>query len=154
MTQLSDNVRVEIDCTAQALNAWHIPDFIVWKLNQKFKKITVYPNFGGMIGIHILHNPHILSVQVLPKELKEQIVTKYDETIKWVNTHFQPNHGKGVNKHNRMKAVANPNDGKRRKPQMEVHSRIFRQDGRDKKYKLERNVSGVSSIWIKRKQRL
>lgn len=105
--QLSDNVRVEIDCTAQALNAWHIPDFIVWKLNQKFKKITVYPNFGGMIGIHILHHPHILSVQVLPKELKEQIVTKYDETIKWVNTHFQPNHGKGVNKHNRMKAVAN-----------------------------------------------
>ena len=62
--------------------------------------------------------------------------------------------GKGVNKHNRMKAVANPNDGKRRKPQVEIHSRIFRQDGRNKKYKLERNVSGVSSIWIKRKQHL
>ena len=34
-----------------ALNAWHLPDFIVWKMNQKFKNITVYPNFGGMIGI-------------------------------------------------------------------------------------------------------
>ena len=33
-------------------------------------------------------------------------------------THTSPiNHGKGVNKHNRMKAVANPNDGKRRKAQ-------------------------------------
>ena len=105
--QLSDNVKVEIDCTAQALNAWHIPDFIVWKLNQKFKKITVYPNFGGMIGIHILWHPHILSVKVLPNEFKKQVVEKYDETIKWVNTHYQPNHGKGVVKHNRMKAVAN-----------------------------------------------
>ena len=150
--QLSDNVKVEIDCTAQALNAWHIPDFIVWKLNQKFKKITVYPNFGGMIGIHILWHPHILSVKVLPNEFKKQVVEKYDETIKWVNTHYQPNHGKGVNKHNRMKAVANPMMAKT-KAQMEVHSRILRQDGRNKKYKLERNVR-VSSIWIKRKQHL
>ena len=60
-----------------------------------------------MIGIHILWHPHILGVKVLPKEFKEKVVNKYDETIKWVNTHYQPNHGNGVNKYNRMKAVAN-----------------------------------------------
>lgn len=104
---LSDNVNVEVDCTAQALNAWHIPDFIVWKMNQKFKKITVYPNFGGMIGIHILWQPSILSVQTLPLKLKEEILKRYDNVIKWANTHHQPREGKGVNKHNRLRAVAN-----------------------------------------------
>ena len=104
---LSDNVNVEVDCTAQALNAWHLPDFIVWKMNQKFKKITVYPNFGGMIGVHILWQPSMLSVQVLPKKLKEEIIVRYDNVLKWANTHHQPREGKGVNKHNRLRAVAN-----------------------------------------------
>ena len=99
--QLSNNVNVGIDCTAMALNAWHLPDFIVWKMNQKFKNITVYPNFGGMIGLHILWQPPLLSVQVLPKELKEEILVRYNNVIKWANTHHQPREGKGVNKHNR-----------------------------------------------------
>ena len=40
-----------------------------YALNQKFKNITVYPNFGGMIGLHILWQPSMLSVQVPPKAL-------------------------------------------------------------------------------------
>jgi organic radical activating enzyme len=105
--QLSNNVNVGIDCTAMALNAWHLPDFIVWKMNQKFKNITVYPNFGGMIGLHILWQPPLLSVQVLPKELKEEILVRYTNVIKWANTHHQPREGKGVNNNNRLRAVAN-----------------------------------------------
>jgi hypothetical protein len=76
-------------------------------MNQNFKKITVYPNFGGMIGIHILWQPPLLSVQVLPKKLKEEILVRYTNITKWINTHHQPSGGKSVNNHNRLRAVAN-----------------------------------------------
>jgi MoaA/NifB/PqqE/SkfB family radical SAM enzyme len=78
-----DNMQVGIDLTASVLNVFHIPDFVKWKLQQNFNKINNKAN-QGMVGIHYLHSPDILSVTALPKHLKEQVVKKYEELFQWI----------------------------------------------------------------------
>ena len=79
----ADNIRVTIDLTASILNIMHIPDFIKWKIQQNFKKINMGTN-QDFIGIHFLHSPELLSVQVLPIDIKKQIEEKYKQFYKWV----------------------------------------------------------------------
>jgi len=79
----ADNITVTIDVTASVLNVMHIPDFIKWKAKQGFKKVNMKAN-QGLLGIHFLHSPDILNVTVLPKELKQMVVEKYNELYKWL----------------------------------------------------------------------
>ena len=79
----ADNIQVTIDLTASILNVMHIPDFVKWKMQQNFKKINM-DTMQDFIGIHFLHSPEFLSIQVLPKELKKQVEQKFEELHNWV----------------------------------------------------------------------
>ena len=63
------------------------------------------------------------------KNLKEEILVRYDNVIKWANTHHQPRDGKGVNKHNRLRAVANHMMKEDKSHQWKAYYRILRQNG-------------------------
>lgn len=78
------NIMVDIDTTVSLLNVEHIPDFIKWKV-QKDRINNINPkNFRGLIGLHLLHHPSFLSVQVLPMRKKDQIALKYRKLKEWL----------------------------------------------------------------------
>ena len=68
---MPDNTTVDIDCTVNALNVSHIPDFVRWKMDQGFKKLNI-KRFGGTIGMHFLWSPSILGINNLNKEIKDK----------------------------------------------------------------------------------
>lgn len=88
-TQTSDNVEVTIACAVQALNIYYIPDFILWKLRQNFKKINVWPQGAGMINYHFVYHPAHLNVKVLPKWFKEEVRKKYDRVIPEIEDYWK-----------------------------------------------------------------
>lgn len=88
-TQTSDNVEVTIACAVQALNIYYIPDFILWKLKQNFKKINVWPQGAGMINYHFVYHPAHLNVKVLPKWFKEEVRKKYDRVIPEIEDYWK-----------------------------------------------------------------
>ena len=75
---------VDIDTTVSMHTVEHIPDFIKWKV-QRPRIYNINPvNFRGLIGLHLLHHPSFLSVQVLPKDKKAQIALKYRKLKAWL----------------------------------------------------------------------
>ena len=67
-----DNIYCNIALCVQMLNVKHIPDFIKWKVNSKFKKLNFEKNVvgqtngGGLIGTHLVWIPTWMSIRVLP----------------------------------------------------------------------------------------
>lgn len=88
----SDNVEVTVACAVQALNIYYIPDFIKWKLNQKFRKINMWPFGAGGINYHFVYHPPHLNVKVLPEWFKKEVRKKYEEFIPW----WEANWEKGI----------------------------------------------------------
>ena len=88
-TKTSDNVEVTVACAVQALNIYYIPDFIKWKLEQKFKKINMWPFGAGGINYHFVYHPPHLNVKVLPKTFKEQVKRKYEDFIPWWEANWE-----------------------------------------------------------------
>lgn len=78
-----DNTDVTIACAVQVLNMYYIPDFIKWKLQQKFKRINMWPYGAGGINCHFVYHPAHLNVKVLPNEFKKKIRAKYEEFYAW-----------------------------------------------------------------------
>jgi len=78
-----DNVEVTVACAIQALNVYYLPDFIRWKLEQKFKKINKWPLGAGGINVHFVYHPPNLNVKVLPKWFKQKCKEKYEDFYKW-----------------------------------------------------------------------
>jgi len=81
--ETTDNVEVTIACAVQALNIYYLPDLIQWKLEQKFKKINMYPFGAGGISQHFVYHPPHLNVKVLPKWFKEKCRQKYEAWYPW-----------------------------------------------------------------------
>lgn len=82
-TQTSDNVEVTIACAVQALNIYYIPDFLKWKLTQRFKKVNMWPFGAGGINYHFVYWPAYLNVKVLPQWFKDECKKKYEDFILW-----------------------------------------------------------------------
>jgi hypothetical protein len=82
-TQTSDNVEVTIACAVQALNIHYLPDFIQWKLEQRYRKINMWPFGAGGISQHFVYWPAHLNVKVLPKWFKEKTREKYEAWYPW-----------------------------------------------------------------------
>lgn len=78
-----DNVEVTIACAVQALNVYYLPDFMRWKLENKFKKVNKWPLGAGGINVHFVYHPPHLNVKVLPKWFKKKCREKYEEFYKW-----------------------------------------------------------------------
>ena len=85
-----DNIYCNIALCAQLLNIKHVPDFIKWKVNSKFKKINLEKNVvgqtngGGLVGVHLVWIPTWLSLRVLPKEDKAEVRKLFAELKDWL----------------------------------------------------------------------
>jgi len=85
-----ENIHTNIALAVQILNIKHVPDFIKWKVNQKFKKINMATNAagpvmgGGLIGVHLLWIPTWMSLRVLPKEDKAEVRELFAELKQWL----------------------------------------------------------------------
>lgn len=85
-----DNIYCNIALCVQLLNIKHVPDFIKWKVNSKFKKINLEKNIvgqtngGGLVGVHLVWIPTWLSLRVLPKEDKEEVRKLFAELKQWL----------------------------------------------------------------------
>ena len=69
------NFRAWIAFTIGALNAFHLPDFLRWKIEQDFAIISpmLKNNPKPFANVHPIHKPHELSIRFLPKEVKDQV---------------------------------------------------------------------------------
>ena len=88
LDQTGDHVEVTIACAVQALNIFYIPDFIQWKLKQKFKKINPWPLGAGMLNFHFVYHPAHLNVKILPDDFKTKTAKKYQEFYDWLDKNF------------------------------------------------------------------
>lgn len=84
LDETPDNVEVTIACAVQMLNMYYIPDFIKWKLKQKFKKVNPWPLGAGLLNYHFVYHPAHLNVLVFPKAFKDKVTKKYEEFIPWL----------------------------------------------------------------------
>lgn len=84
-----DNIEVTIACAVQMLNMYYIPDFIKWKLRQRFKKINPWPLGAGLINYHLVYHPVFLNIKVFPQEFKIKIKEKFEEFYPWLLTNYR-----------------------------------------------------------------
>jgi hypothetical protein len=88
-TQTPSNTEVTVACAVQALNIYYIPDFIKWKLEQKFKKINMWPFGAGGINYHFVYHPPHLNVKVLPSWFKQKCREKYQAFYPWWEANWE-----------------------------------------------------------------
>ena len=88
-TQTSDNVEVTIACAVQALNVYYLPDFIKWKLEQRFNKVNMWPFGAGLINYHFVYHPAHLNVKVLPAWFKAECRKKYEAFYPWLEENWR-----------------------------------------------------------------
>jgi len=81
--ETSNNVEITVACAVQALNIYYLPDFIKWKLEQKFNKINMWPFGAGGINYHFVYHPAHLNVKVLPAWFKAKCREKYEQFYPW-----------------------------------------------------------------------
>lgn len=91
---LLDNTAPQVEVTTattiMALNIAYIPEFVQWKVNQRFKKINAWPLGAGGINMHFAYWPPQLNVKVLPAHIKQQITDKYEnEFYPWIEDNWQ-----------------------------------------------------------------
>ncbi len=86
----SDNIDVTIATCLSILNIKHLPDFVKWKINKKYKKINTRKNKegliigGGLVNIHLVYMPTFLDMRILPKEHKEDVTKRFEELKTWL----------------------------------------------------------------------
>lgn len=89
-----DNIQTNIAMAVQILNIKHVPDFVKWKVNMKFKKVNFDKNAagqtmgGGLVGVHLVWIPTWLSLRVLPNEDKLEVRKLFKELQDWLWNHY------------------------------------------------------------------
>lgn len=73
------NFKIWWAATIQAYNLIHLPDMMLWKIEQNFKRVNVDVNHKSVISPHPLHNPKFLNIKVFPKESKEWISNYFND---------------------------------------------------------------------------
>jgi len=85
-----DNIQTSLATAIQIFNVKHLPDFMKWKVESKFKKLNLgtVPGGtqmgGGLVNMHLLYIPTFLSIQILPKEDKQEVRERYAEFKDWL----------------------------------------------------------------------
>ncbi len=80
--ELGDNIWLRLLYSVNALNILHLPDFLRWVRDQKFKKQIQFETIQSFVHPGLVHWPEYLNVKVLPKEYKEQVQEAMDEVRK------------------------------------------------------------------------
>lgn len=74
-----DNIQTSLATAIQIFNIKHLPDFMKWKVKSGFKKLNSgnvpggVQMGGGLVNMHLLYIPTFLSIQILPKEDKQEV---------------------------------------------------------------------------------
>lgn len=68
--------------TIQVYNMIHLPEMMIWKIKQDFKRINRHYKNKPIISPHPLHNPPFLNVKIFPEESKKWISSYFDD---WKN---------------------------------------------------------------------
>lgn len=89
-----DNIHVSIATAIQIFNIKHLPDFIKWKLDQKFKKMNIslvggLEMGGGLVNMHLVHIPTFLNITILPKEDKKEVEELFEDFRWWLWKHYR-----------------------------------------------------------------
>jgi sulfatase maturation enzyme AslB (radical SAM superfamily) len=87
--QLPNNIHAWLSLTVTSLNVFHIPDFMLWKLQQDYSKINSSKR-KPLITHHVAHRPFHMNIQVLPDKLKKDVIKKYNKSLKLFPEHLQP----------------------------------------------------------------
>jgi sulfatase maturation enzyme AslB (radical SAM superfamily) len=74
--QLPSNVAAWLSVTVTPINVFHIPEFMLWKLEQGYRKINASTR-KPIITHHVAHRPYHMNIQVLPEKLKQQVLDEY-----------------------------------------------------------------------------
>jgi MoaA/NifB/PqqE/SkfB family radical SAM enzyme len=78
--ELPKNVYAWLAYTVTALNVYHLPEFMLWKLAQGYSKINSSKK-KPIITHHVAHHPQSLNIRMLPRHIKEDI-KNYFESMK------------------------------------------------------------------------
>ena len=85
-----DNIQTSLATAIQIFNVKHLPDFMKWKVESGFKKLntgTVPGDVqmgGGLVNMHLLYIPTFLSIQILPKEDKQEVEERFMDFKDWL----------------------------------------------------------------------
>jgi len=85
-----DNIQTSLATAIQIFNVKHLPDFMKWKVESGFKKLnsgTVPGGVqmgGGLVNMHLLYIPTFLSIQILPKEDKQEVKERFMDFKDWL----------------------------------------------------------------------
>lgn len=90
-----DNIQVSLATAIQIFNIKHLPDFMKWKVQSNFKKINLgnvpggVQMGGGLVNMHLLYIPTFLSIQILPKEDKQEVEERFEDFRWWLWKHYR-----------------------------------------------------------------
>ena len=76
----SPHVKFSIACTLGLLNSLHAVDFHKEWVDQRFIDVNGF-------GLNLLQSPSWQRLDVLPKNLKQAVTTRYQEHIDWIESH-------------------------------------------------------------------
>lgn len=85
-----DNIQTSLATAIQIFNIKHLPDFMKWKVESNFKKLNLgnvpggVQMGGGLVNMHLLYIPTFLSIQILPKEDKQEVVDRFMDFKDWL----------------------------------------------------------------------
>lgn len=89
-----DNIHVSIATAIQIFNIKHLPNFIKWKLDQKFNKMNIglvggVEMGGGLVNMHLVHIPTFLNITILPKDDKKEVKERFEDFRWWLRKHYR-----------------------------------------------------------------
>ena len=90
-----DNIQTSLATAIQIFNVKHLPDFMKWKVESGFKKLNLgtvpgdVQMGGGLVNMHLLYIPTFLSIQILPKEDKQEVEQRFMEFKDWLWNNYR-----------------------------------------------------------------
>lgn len=94
--QKNPNILAWLACTVTAYNIWHIPHFMIWKLDESgFKKINSTKK-RPIITHHVAHGPKRVNVRILPDALKQRLVEYYANWVDYFKFNYDENIAKNA----------------------------------------------------------
>ena len=77
------NFNLWIATTVQVYNLLHLPDFIKWRLEKKFKRVN-NTKIRPLLTTHLLHTPDFLNIRLLPQSYKKLVENKFNSFFPWL----------------------------------------------------------------------
>jgi MoaA/NifB/PqqE/SkfB family radical SAM enzyme len=83
LDEVESNYILWTSYTVSVYNMLHLPEFIIWKIRQKFKRVNPSP-YDPFMSMHPLHRPDCMNIKIFPKESAEVIGKHLRESVQRV----------------------------------------------------------------------